>query len=109
MLLVFSGRNTHHTSVLAQVDLAFPAKAAGTAVDRRIERNTISGAPAGYAWSCANDLAGCFVPHDQRRISPAGRTVPPVNIAAANSAGADPNHHFVLGRLRLGEINEFEF
>src|SRR4051812_3986802 len=47
--------------------------------------------------------------HDERRVAPARRSIPTVDVAAANSAGANPHDDFILRRSRIGKIDELEF
>jgi hypothetical protein len=62
---------------------------ARAAIDCRIECDTIARAPRFHARAGRHDFAGGLVPHDERRVAPAGGAIPAVNVAAANSARAN--------------------
>ena len=55
-----------------------------------------------------DDLAGGLVTHDERRPAAAGRSIPAVDVAAADATRLDAEEHFVGTGHGFGKIGELK-
>ena len=106
---VLAGGDAEHHAVVAEVDVAARAEDALAAIDGGVEGDAIAAFQVANVGAGALHHAGRFVSHDERRNAASGGSVQAVDVAAADSAGADANQHVVGPDLRLVHLDHFQF
>ena len=99
-LAILLAGHPEHPASIAEVDLAAAAIGARAAEDRRIEGDAVIPGPPLDLGSHLPDDPGGLMAHDDGRDATTRATVHPVDVAAADAAGADLDEH--LARSDLG-------
>jgi len=97
---VIAARDANHLPVIAQIRLALATKVAHTAVNRRVERDTIAHGEFTHLGADAGNNACGLMPHDNgRNPSPRGAVVS-MNVTAADATSGHLYQHVELPRYR---------
>src|SRR5438105_13214468 len=91
---VISAGNAKHLAAVAKIDFAAGTIRAGTARNRRIERDAIAFGPTRDLRAKGGDAASRFVAHHDGRDTTAGGSAVAVDVAAAAAAGPHVHPQF---------------
>ena len=105
---VISAGNAKHLAAVAKIDFAAGTIRAGTARNRRIERDAIAFGPTRDLRAKGGDAASRFVAHHDGRDTTAGGSVVAVDVAAADAAGRHVNQEFAATGNRCGKLGNFQ-
>jgi hypothetical protein len=101
---VFIASYADHLAAIAEVYLPLAAKRAFSAVNCGIESDPLADFQVPDFLAGSGDYPSGFMAHDQGRDTPARAAVKPVYIAAADSAGLDPDQNLIRPRLGVRDI-----
>ena len=81
---------------------------AAAAIDRRVKGHAVANCPIADFGPDFDDRPRRLVPHDDRRLSPAGAAIHAVDIAAADAAGRDAKQDLVRGDIGTRPVLDFQ-